>query len=197
MRSFSRYASALALAALAGCGSPNAANKTNFAAALKRHFTGHCLYVTPSVGLTAYPASVDSASDTSRFDALAAAGLLAASASSAEHPGPLGIGTLRTETKTYSLTGAGQSVFQPSTGGFCAGHYDVLAVDSFTAPTADNGRTVSQVTFTVAPRMASWVSNPAVQQRYGAQLSTVNQTEDKAELVLLDSGWVVSGDAPK
>ena len=180
--------------AVAGCGNEKTASKANFTKALDRHLASHCLFITPSVGLTAYPASIDAGSDTSRFDALAAAGLLAASSSSAEHPGTLGIGTVRTETKTYSLTDAGRAVFQAPTGGFCAGHYDVVSIDGFTAPTASDGRTVSEVNYTVRPEMAAWAANAAVQDRYGAQLAAVHETQDKAELVLLDSGWVVSGD---
>ena len=187
----------LLVLAVAGCDDAKTANKTNFKAALDKHFAAHCLYVTPSVGLATYPASIDASTDSSRFDALASAGLLAVSSSAAEHPGPLGIGTIRTETKTYTLTDAGKSVFQPSTGGFCAGHYEVVSVDGFTAPTPQGGRTVSEVDFTVSPQMASWVSNPAVQARYGAQLSAVQGTHDKAELVLLDSGWTDGRDAPQ
>ena len=190
-----RWAALLAVIALAGCDGAKTANKTNFKSALDRHYAGHCLFVTPSVGLSTYPASIDAASDTSRFDALVSAGLLAGSASAAEHPGPLGIGTIRTQTKTYTLTDAGKAVFQPSSGGFCAGHYDVTSVDQFSAPTPKDGRTVSEVDYSVVPHMASWASNPSVQQRYGAQLSAVQGTRDRAELVLLDSGWVVSGDA--
>ena len=182
--------------AVAGCGDEKTASKENFSKALDRHLASHCLFITPSVGLTAYPASIDAGTDTSRFDALAAAGLLAASSSSAEHPGPLGIGTVRTETKTYSLTDAGRSAFQAGTGGFCVGHYEVVSVDGFTAPTASGGRTVSEVSYTVKPDLADWAANPAVQDRYGAQLAAVHQTGDKAELVLLDSGWAVSGDTP-
>ncbi len=197
MKIGSELALVASITALTGCSSPKTASKANFTAALDRHFADHCLFVTPSVGLTAYPASIDAATDASRFDALASAGLLAASSSSAEHPGPLGIGSVRNETKTYTLTDAGKSVFQPSTGGFCAGHYDVASIDGFTAPTARDGRTVSEVTFTVTPSMASWTSNPAVQQRYGTQLAAAHGTQDHAELTLLDTGWVVSGDAPR
>ncbi len=182
--------------AVAGCGDDKTASKANFTKALDRHLASHCLFITPSVGLTAYPASIDAGSDTSRFDALAAAGLLAAASSSAEHPGPLGIGTVRTETKTYALTDAGRAGFRTDTGGFCAGHYEVVSVDGFTAPTASGGRTVSEVSYTVKPDMQGWTANPAVQDRYGAQLAAVHQTQDKAELVLLDSGWAVAGDAP-
>ena len=185
---------AACMLAVAGCDGPKTASKSNFTTALDKHFVDHCLYVTPSVGLTAYPASIDVSTDASRFDALASAGLLAASSSSAEHPGPLGLGTVRTQTRTYTLTDAGRSVFQPRTGGFCAGHYEVASIDSFTAPTPKDGKTVSDVAFTVTPRMADWASNPAVQDRYGTQLSAVHGTQDHAELVLLDSGWAVSGD---
>ncbi len=184
------------LLAAAGCSDPKDANKTNFKAALDRHYAAHCVYVTPSVGLSTYPVSIDAATDSSRFDALAAAGLLAASSSAAEHPGPLGIGTIRTETRTFTLTDAGKSEFQPATSGFCAAHYTVSSVDGFSAPTPKDGRTVSEVDVTLAPNLEGWTSNPAVQQRYGAQLSAVQGTHDKVELVLLDRGWSVPGDAP-
>ena len=185
------------LLALASCGSPKAANDANFKTALDKHFADHCLFITPSVGLTAYPATIDAATDTTRFDALVSAGLLTASAASTEHPGPLGIGTTRSESKTYALTDAGRTAFKGkagANGGFCAGHYDVASVDSFTAPTASGGTTVSQVTFTVDPHWQGWVSNPAVQDRYGAQLSKVQQTQDHATLVQMDNGWAVQDD---
>ena len=186
------------LLSLASCGSPKAANDANFKAALDKHFADHCLFISPSVGLTAYPATIDAATDTTRFDALVSAGLLTASAASTEHPGPLGIGTVRSTSKTYALTDTGRSAFHGdagATGGFCAGHYDVASVDGFTAPTASSGVTVSQVSFTVDPQWQAWVSNPAVQDRYGAQLSKVQRTQDHATLVQMDSGWVVQGDA--
>ncbi len=184
----------IALVALASCGNSKSANDANFKAALDKHFADHCLFITPSVGLTAYPATIDSATDTSRFDALVSAGLLTASQASSEHPGPLGIGTARTITKTYSLTDTGRTDFHAGdggSGGFCAGHYDVASVDGFTAPTASGGQTVSQVTFTVDPHWQPWVSNGAVQDRYGAQLATVHRTQDHATLVLMGDGWVV------
>jgi hypothetical protein len=180
--------------ALAGCGNPKDANKPNLAKALDKHFVSHCLYVTPSVGLTAYPASIDEGTDTTRFDALAAAGLLTAASASAEHPGPLGIGSVRSETKTYSLTDAGRAVFQPATGGFCAGHYTVKSIESFTAPTPQDGRTVVLVSYTVTPHLENWTTNEAVQDRYGAQFGSVQETTDRATLVLTDDGWVVQGD---
>ena len=188
-----------ALVALASCGNPRAANDANFKTALDSHFAAHCVYVSPSVGLTAYPASIDSGTDTSRFDALVSAGLLSAATSTAEHPGLLGIGTTRTETRTYALTDAGRAAYRTDTsagGGFCAGHYTVVSVDGFTAPTASNGRTVAQVTFTVDPHLDGWVSTPAVQDRYGAELTAIRRTADHATLVLADKGWTVLGDAP-
>ncbi len=199
MTSIRRIAPPAALLfALAACGSPNAANDANFKAALDKHFSSHCLFISPSVGLTAYPATIDASTDASRFDALVAAGLLTASVASNEHPGPLGIGTTRSTSKTYALTDAGRTAFNGdagANGGFCAGHYDVASVDNFTAPTANGGETVSQVTFTVDPHWESWVSNPAVQDRYGAQLTKVQRTQDHATLVQMAKGWVVQGDA--
>ena len=186
------------LASLASCGDPHAASDATFKAALAKHFAAHCIFVTPSVGLSAYPATIDAATDTSRFDALVSAGLLTSAAASAERPGPLGLGTVRTTTKTYALTAAGQSAFHadPATGGFCAGRYDVASVDGFTAPTPSDGRTVSQVTYTVEPHLDAWTSNPAVQDRYGARLASVRRTQDHATMVLLGDGWVPSDDAP-
>ena len=198
----SRWLAAAAVATpflLAGCGSPRDASKANFKTALDGHFAHHCVYVSPAVGLTAYPATVDDGTDTSRFDALVSAGLLTAAQATDEHSGPLGIGTVRTTRKTYDLTALGKSEYRTDTaagGGFCAAHYDVVSVDSFTAPTANNGVTVSQVNFTVAPHLEPWTANPAIQDRYGAQLANVKQTADHATLVLTDKGWVVQGDDP-
>ena len=186
------------LLALAACGSPTAASKANFEAALDKHYADHCLFISPSVGLTAYPATIDAATDTSRFDALVSAGLLTASAASTEHAGVLGIGTTRSESKTYALTDAGRAAFHGdagAAGGFCAGHYAVASVDGFSAPTASGGVTVSQVTFTVDPHWQAWVANPAVQDRYGGQLSQVQRTQDHATLERMSDGWVVQGDA--
>ena len=188
-----------ALVALASCGNPRAANDANFKTALDSHFAAHCVYVSPSVGLTAYPATVDDGTDTSRFDALVSAGLLTAAQATDEHSGPLGIGTVRTTRKTYDLTALGKSEYRTDTaagGGFCAAHYDVVSVDSFTAPTANNGVTVSQANFTVAPHLEPWTANPAIQDRYGAELTAIRRTADHATLVLADKGWTVLGDAP-
>ena len=182
------------LAALAGCGDPKAANKDNFRQALAAHFRDHCIFVTPSVGLNAFPVSVSEASETDRYDALVSAGLLTVKEQAVEHPGPLGIGTVRDQSKTYDLTVQGKTLFQDGAAnerGFCAGHYQVDDVQGFTPPVSTGGGMSSSVTFDVTPNLADWVKNPEVQARYGDQLAAVKPTTDHAVLVQTDKGWVV------
>ncbi len=184
--------------ALAACGDPKVASNANFKHALADHYANHCIFIAPSVATATYPVSIDTGSDTTRFDALVSAGLLTASDSSAEHPGTLGIGTVHTDTRTYSLTEAGKTAYHAggAASGFCAGHYDVTSIDGFTQPTASNGRTVSDVSFTLSPAMAGWVANPAVQQRYGQALAAIHGAKDHTTMVLMDHGWEVASDAP-
>ena len=180
------------LAALAGCGDPKAANKDRLSHALTAHFHDHCIFVTPSVGLNTFPVTVSEQSETGRFDALVSAGLLTAAARADEHPGPLGIGTVRDQSKTYGLTVQGRALFQDgaeNNRGFCAGHYKVDDVLGFTPPRAENGQTTSDVTFTVTPVMEPWVGNADVQARYGDQLAEVKPTTDRATLVQTEKGW--------
>ncbi len=42
--------------------------------------------------------------------------------------------------------------------------------------------------------MENWTTNEAVQDRYEAQFGSVQETTDRATLVLTDDGWVVQGD---
>ncbi len=192
-------ASLALLAALFGCGDPKAANKDNFKQALAAHFRDHCIFITPSVGLNAFPVSVSEQSETGRYDALVSAGLLTAKEQAVEHPGLLGIGTVRDQSKTYDLTAQGKSLFQngaPSDRGFCAGHYQVDDVQGFTTPATTGGSTTSSVTFDVTPGLADWVKNADVQARYGDQLAVVKATTDHATLVQTDKGWVVPDTAP-
>ncbi len=192
-------ASIALLAALAGCGDPKAANKDNFKQALAAHFHDHCIFVTPSVGLNAFPVTVSQDSETGRYDALVSAGLLTSKAQASEHPGLLGIGTVREQSKTYDLTAQGHALFQdgaPSDRGFCAGHYQVDDVQSFTPPATTDGRTASTVTFDVTPNLADWVKNADVQARYGDQLAAVKPTTDHATLVQTDKGWAVPDTTP-
>ena len=180
------------LVALAACGDPHAASKDNFRRALVAHFHDHCIFVTPSVGLAAFPVTVSEESETTRFDALASAGLLTSRAQASEHPGPLGIGTVRDVSKTFDLTDRGRALFQngaPDERGFCAGHYRVDDVASFTAPHDENGAVTSDVTFTVTPVMEPWVANADVQARYGDQLAEIKPTTDRTTLVRTDKGW--------
>ena len=192
-------ASLALLATLAGCGDPKAASKSNFKDALTTHFHDHCIFVTPSVGLNAFPVTVSQDSETGRYDALVSAGLLTAKAQASEHPGLLGIGTVREQSKTYDLTDTGKSLFQngaPSDRGFCAGHYTVTDVESFTPPATIDGQTRSTVTFDVTPDLADWVKNADVQGRYGDQLAAVKPTTDHATMVQTDKGWAVPDTAP-
>lgn len=185
------------VASLAGCGDRKAANKDNFKQALAAHFRDHCIFVTPSVGLNAFPVSVSDDAETARFDALVHAGLLVSKAAANEHSGPLGIGTVREQQKTYTLTDKGRGLFQdgaPGERGFCAGHYKVTEIEGFTQPADEAGRQVSNVTFDVTPDMESWVEDKAVQARYGNELAQVKPTTDHAKLVLTDKGWVPASD---
>lgn len=187
------------LAALAGCGDPKAANKSNFKDALATHFHDHCIFVTPSVGLDAFPVTVSQDSETGRYDALVSAGLLTSKGQASEHPGLLGIGTVREQSRTYDLTATGKSLFQDGAAndrGFCAGHYQVDDVQGFTPPATTGGETSSVVTFDVTPILADWVRNPDVQARYGDQLAAVKPTTDHATLVQTDKGWAVPDTAP-
>ena len=181
------------LASLAGCGDPKAANKTNFKSVLADHFAHHCIFVTPSVGLNAFPVTVSDASETGRYDALVSAGLLTSRSQATEHPGVLGIGTVREQSETYDLTPTGRSLFQNGAGendrGFCAGHYLVDDVRDFTPPATSGGQTMSDVTFDVTPQLADWVKNADVQARYGDELAAVKPTADRATLVQTDKGW--------
>lgn len=184
--------------ALAACGDKKAASAENFKAALTDHFQHHCIFITPSVGLAAFPVTVTGDDDTARYDALVDAGLLSASGTASEHPGLLGIGTVRTQSKVYALTDKGKSLFQNGDAadrGFCAGHYQVDSVGQFTQPAPQDGTTVSTVNFTVTPQLEDWVSNPSVQSRYGAQLAQLHRTDDHAKLVLTNDGWKVAPDA--
>lgn len=143
--------------------------------------------------------TVSQDSETGRYDALVSAGLLTAKAQASEHPGLLGIGTVREQSKTYDLTDTGKSLFQngaPSDRGFCAGHYTVTDVESFTPPATIDGQTRSTVTFDVTPDLADWVKNADVQGRYGDQLAAVKPTTDHATMVQTDKGWAVPDTAP-
>lgn len=195
MRILLSAASLALLAALSGCGDTRSASKSNFKDALATHFHDQCIFVTPSVGLNAFPVTVSQDSETDRYDALVSAGLLTARAEASEHPGLLGIGTVRDQSKTYDLTALGKSLFQNGAAndrGFCAGHYQVDDVRGFTTPVSSaDGRTTSDVTFDVTPNLADWVRNADVQARYGDQLAAVKATVDRTTLVQTDKGWVV------
>ncbi len=184
------------LAALAGCGDPKAASKSNFKSVLADHFAHHCIFVTPSVGLNAFPVTVADESEIGRYDALVSAGLLTSHAQASEHPGVLGIGTVREQSHTYDLTDKGRSLFQNGAAendrGFCAGHYQVDDVRDFTPPADVNGRTSSDVTFDVTPELSDWVKASEVQARYGDELAHVTPTADRLTLVRDDHGWTVN-----
>lgn len=184
--------------ALAACGDNKTASKDNFKTALDKHFQNHCIFITPSVGVTAFPVTVEDNSDKARYNALVSAGLLTESSKTIEHPGPLNIGTVKTEQDTYDLTSSGKSTFQHGQGasdtGFCAGHYTVGEVTSFTPPASQNGQTVSEAQYTLQPTMASWVSTTAVQDRYGSELAQAKATSDHSTMVLGNDGWKVAGD---
>lgn len=196
-------------ALMSACGSPKDANKANFAKAIEAHLAKTCFTGgTGTLGADPYPKTIYllpygggpasdverklNAESTSAFDALAKAGLLTSEDTQVTEQF---FGNKIRPAKKFSLTDAGKAALvSASHDEFCAGHYHVDEVVSFTEPANGGGTIVSRVNYTFSPAdVASWAKDPSVQARYRSLAGQLSDHQDGiAEAVLQNDGWVVN-----
>ena len=221
MKRLSIFLAAALVAALAGCSSPIAANKVNFARDINASLARSCFAIEPSTGLSlgeSYPLTVPYAQNwanaaqqaaakaaaeagkTTEFvqlDALVKAGLLTEREATLKgyFEGAM-IVPGQEPARVYSLTALGKHYLEPETGGsiaFCAGHETVDHVTKYTTPTAEEGMTVSTALYTYKiTGVPVWARSPIVRAAFPALAHDLAAPhENSAMLVSKNNGWHV------
>ncbi|WP_423200726.1 hypothetical protein [Cupriavidus sp. H19C3] len=189
------------LIALAGCGSKQDANKSNFKAAIQDYFdktSGVCVMAPAK----AFPFKIEK-KDGLRFlknpdkaAALAKVGLL--SETDAEMPSQNPLDKTPLPATEYALTEMGKKYLVPGAGGniggwdgFCTGKAKVAEVESFTQPADMFGSKVSQVNFTYEiPDAPDWAKAPEMRTVYPQLNAAAEKARDKTVLIATSEGWM-------
>lgn len=137
---------------------------------------------------------------TRQYEALVDIGLLEVESGSAEVVPLFSRTAVRVPTKVYTLTPQGEKALVTGpknflggrSQGFCAGHYRVDDIVSFSEPSQAMGYTISQVTYHFSPNaVMDWVTKDTIAAafpRLSKQLEKHQQ--DKVALILMNDGWV-------
>lgn len=201
MGKYSKFslATLVIIGAITSCGSSSKdATKENFMKVLDNYHQEKGCIIASLIGdddfLEGVTVSLRRPDDAKQHDALVEVGILQSQDGVTEEP----FRKTKIPTKTYTLTEEGKKIYQTeknhfgSSSGFCVAKYKVSEVLNFSEPSVISGYTVSHVTYSaVAQDVASWASNKNFQKaftRVAEQLQ--GEQQQKATLVLLDSGWV-------
>lgn len=187
-----------AILLLAGCSNPKAASKSNFRAALQTWFDAHpeCVSIGPSDALTV---RADAFAGSNRIpDALARAGLVTREEGTETSPGGNGAAESYKVIRYHPTAKAGNAIRKADDqfiGGtdLCFAHRQIEEVTGFTEPGDMMGMRVSQVDYRYRLRdVAPWATDPNLRPVLPSLSSRIANIEgnDKAELVLTNTGWI-------
>lgn len=188
------------LVALAGCGSKQDANKSNFQSAIQDYLNtrkGVCVMLpAKEVPFTFQKAGgFHVMNEPEKAAALVSAGLLSAKDTQVK----AFIGNQMVPGVEYSLTDEGKKYLVKGGAGnvgnwdaFCGGKYKVKEVENFTQPADMFGAKVSQVNYLYEVDDApNWAKVPALQTAYPlVKHDLTGSPGDKAVLVSTSEGWM-------
>ncbi len=205
---FTRRSCALILAnlfILTGCSDPRDASKENFAEAIQAFLgTRHNTVCAPINGVEP-PLSIPrdaglAQSQQQQLNALASAGLLSKSEKTIEvEQGFMTRKKTQVPGFQYDLTPDGKAFFKPGrkqpwgydAGAFCFGQPKVTEIVSFTEPADMMGMKISRVIYRLdLGKTPDWARADTVLAAYPRLSGALSRNQDKAVLVLTDSGWV-------
>ncbi|MFM0219787.1 MULTISPECIES: hypothetical protein [Paraburkholderia] len=193
-------AATCSLLALAGCGSKQDANKSNFQAAIQDYLDtkkGVCVMV-PAKELPftlQKSGGMNFINEPEKAAALVGAGLLSAKDTQVK----AAFGNQMVAGVEYSLTDEGRKYLVKGAAGnlgnwdaFCGGKYKVKDVENFTQPADMFGTKISQVNYLYEVDDApAWAKQPAIQAAYpSVQHDLSGAPGDKAVLVATNDGWM-------
>jgi hypothetical protein len=185
---------------IAGCGSKQDANKSNFQSAIQDYLNtknGVCVMVpAKEVPFTLQKTGgMNFINEPEKAAALVSAGLLSAKDTEVK----AAFGNQMVAGVQYSLTDEGKKYLVKGAGGnvgnwdaFCGGKYKVKEVENFTQPADMFGTKISQVNYLYEVDDApAWVKQPAIQAAYPSVQHDFSGTPgDKAVLVATNDGWM-------
>jgi hypothetical protein len=188
------------LLALAGCGSKQDANKSNFQSAIQDYLDtkkGICVMLpAKEVPFTLQKTGgMNFINEPEKATALVSAGLLSAKDTEVK----AAFGNQMVAGIQYSLTDDGKKYLVKGAAGnlgnwdaFCGGKYKVKEVENFTQPADMFGTKISQVNFLYEVDDApAWAKQPALQAAYPSVQHDLSGTPgDKAVLVATNDGWM-------
>ena len=188
------------LLVIAGCGSKQDANKSNFQSAIQDYLNtkkGLCVMVpAKEVPFTLQKTGgIYFISEPEKAAALVGAGLLSAKDTQVK----ASLGNQMVAGVQYSLTDEGKKYLVKGAAGnlgnwdaFCGGKYKVKEVENFTQPADMFGTKISQVNYLYEVDDApDWAKQPAIQAAYPYVQHDVTGTQgDRAVLVATSDGWM-------
>jgi hypothetical protein len=188
------------LLALAGCGSKQDANKSNFQSAIQAYLDtkkGVCVMLpAKEVPFTLQKSGgMNFINEPEKAAALVNAGLLSAKDTEVK----AAFGNQMVAGIQYSLTDDGKKYLVKGAASnlgnwdaFCGGKYKVKEVENFTQPADMFGTKISQVNFLYEVDDApAWAKQPALQAAYPSVQHDLSGTPgDKAVLVATNDGWM-------
>ena len=189
---------------LGGCSSEKKPSAANFTKAINQYLAKHgqeCTYFARTFPID-IPASElkDQSGTAPQMAALERAGLVRGSDTTAVIHGMMGAlgASASRPVRRYDLTDEGRKYLQvkPGTFGqssaFCYGQEQVDSIVKWDKPTAQDGTSVTEVTYTYKfQQLTDWAKQPEVEQAFPAIKSTLDQagTNQVVEVHLTNQGW--------
>ncbi len=197
----------IALAAslmLDGCSSEKKPNAANFTKAINQYLAKHrqeCTYFAQTFPIDVPASELKAPFGTApQMTALERAGLVRGSDTTAVIHGMMGAlgASAPRPVRRYDLTDEGRKYFQVKPGmlgqssAFCYGQEQVDSIVKWDEPTAQDGTSITEVTYTYKFRqLGGWAKQPDVEQAFPAIKSTLDQagTNQVVEVHLTNNGW--------
>lgn len=197
LRSNSKWGAVLcaAIVLAAGCNGKNEPDTSGFKTAINDYYSAHpeCVW-TSSVK---FPAQADASNDTQTkgFDALTDAGLLTRKA---EEKKRFLIGSK--QVTDYDVSDKGRTAWtpdqsQPGYGNFCFGHREVIAIDSSTTATNQNGVNTATVNYhyDLAAGVPDWAKSAEMKTAFpNMQIALQGPEPATSTLLQTQNGWQLS-----
>jgi hypothetical protein len=189
---------------LGGCSSERKPSASNFTKAINQYLAKNgqaCTFFAQTFPIDVPASELKAQSGTvPQMAVLERAGLVRGSDTTAVIHGMIGAlgASAPRPVRRYDLTDKGRKYFQvkPGTFGqssaFCYGQEQVDSIVKWDEPTAQDGTSITQVTYTYKfQQLADWAKQPEVQQTFPAIKSTLDQagTNQVVEVHLTNQGW--------
>lgn len=189
---------------IAGCNDSKKPTAANFTKAINQYLAKHgeeCTFFAQTFPIDIPASELKASSGTApEMAALEKAGLVRGSDTIAVIRGMMGaLGpSVPSPMRRYELTDLGKKYFQVKPGAFgqssafCYGQEEVDSIVKWDEPTAQDGTSITEVTYTYKfQQLSDWAEQPDVEQAFPTIKSTLDQTgvNQVIEVHLTNKGW--------